>query len=158
MNTLRDVIVPSLASEQDRVANDLYIRIAHSSAPHYQTSEPGLLKLRCHDAVAAFRSALENDVSAFSRFIRFIAVERMGAGYQLREIQLVLNELEELMWKLCVTHVEDKDELIHALSVISGIAGQAKDELARVYVEQTGALAALGRSHQPEVDLLFDGT
>lgn len=158
MNTLRDVIVPSLANEQDRIAKDLYIRIAHSSAPHYQASEPGLLKLRCHDAVAAFRSALENDVSAFTRFIRFIAVERMGAGYQLREIQLVLNTLEELMWTLCITQVEDKNELVRALSLISGIAGQAKDELARVYLEQTRALAALGRAQQPEVDLLFDGT
>jgi len=157
MKTLRDVIVPNLVDEQDRIASDLFIRLAHSGAPSYQASEPGLLKLRCQDAVGAFRQALENDVSAFTRFIRFIAIERMGAGYKLREIQLVLSTLEELMWNLCIKHIQDKDELVRALSVVSGIAGQAKDELARVYLEQVRLLAARG-PHQPNVDLLFDGT
>lgn len=158
MQTLRSTFVPVLDREHESIAGALFLRIVHANAPHYQKADTGLLRLRCRDVVTAFRQSVDGDASTFSKYIRGVAVERMGSGYELREIQLVLNTLEQMLWKLCIETFVEKDQLVRALSVVSGIAGEAKDELARVYLEQTRMLAAMGRSRPVAVDLLFDGT
>ncbi|MFN0151826.1 MAG: hypothetical protein ACKVU1_14095 [bacterium] len=82
-----------------------------------------------------------------------IARDRFNAGFDLREVQVAINVLEETVWKRILADVPPA-ELANALGLVSTVLGAAKDALAREYV----TLASETRSPSLNLMALFDGT
>lgn len=153
MHNLRQVLLPALAEQEGEIARALFVRARHCLSDHYRHVDKDLLDRRCKSAVAAFCESLRTSPAWFSDYVAFVARERLEAGYELGELQLLLNALEELLWRVCIDAFEDKDELVWALSVVSGTVGQAKDRMARVYLLNAGE-----KRRDIDEDLLFAGT
>ena len=82
-----------------------------------------------------------------------VADERFAAGYDLSEVQVAFNALEEATWS-CVMRELDSSELAEAIGLISTVLGAGKDALARRYVSRAAD------THVTSLDLrtLFGGT
>ncbi len=81
-----------------------------------------------------------------------IAAERHAAGFDLLEVQIAYNALEESIWKEVLDEL-DGAEQAQALGLISTALGIGKDALAR------GFLARATKTRAPSLDLraLFQG-
>jgi hypothetical protein len=121
-------------------------------APHYAASPEtaGRIETLFELLLAAVD---RQDLSRILEYARRIAGERYAAGYDLGEVQVAVNALEEAAWRR-IAATRDPDELGESLRLISTVLGAAKDALARTYV----SLAA--RAGEPVVDVsaLFAGT
>jgi hypothetical protein len=62
------------------------------------------------------------------------ARDRFGHGYGLYEVQTAVNVLEETIWQELEQLLEPA-EFVEAIGVVSTVLGQAKDAVARAYVE-----------------------
>lgn len=82
-----------------------------------------------------------------------IAEERYIAGYDLSEVQIALNCLEEATWSYALARLE-ATQLADALTLVSTVLGAAKDALARRYV----LLATKARAPSLDGDALFAGS
>jgi hypothetical protein len=78
-----------------------------------------------------------------------LAAERYARGYDLGEVQVAVNALEETIWRQA--HEEDDFE---SLRVATTVLGAAKHALAREYVR----LAAAHRAPAVDVEALVRGT
>jgi hypothetical protein len=144
-----------LEHEAAAVAEELAVELSRSEAPHYRRLEPGALRQRCRLLVEAFVASSDGDPAPFSVYMRELTAARISEGYELAEIQRALVLLEQRAWQLAI---EDANigTLVRHLSVITSTIGQAKDEMARIFLaRQKRAEAALGRLR---LDGLFDGT
>lgn len=143
MHTLRQILLPAMIERQNRLARSLFLRVRNSTAAHYRQVDADLLDKRCKSAVEAFCESMKTSPASFGDYIAGIAKDRIEAGYELSELQLLMSILEELLWQLCIDTVEDKDELVKSLSVVSGTVGHAKDRLARVFLQRSVSLKGL---------------
>jgi len=92
------------------------------------------------------------DLGRIVAYSRELAAQRFQSGYDLSDVQVAFNALEEAAWS-CLCSELQPDELAAALGVVSTVLGAAKDALAREYV----ALAS--HTHVPSLDMraLFTG-
>jgi hypothetical protein len=81
-----------------------------------------------------------------------VAEQRFDQGFDISEVQMAFNALEEAMWRRVVDGTTP-DELAEAVGLLSTVLGFGKDALARKYV----SLAS--ERHVPSLDLtaLFAG-
>lgn len=79
------------------------------------------------------QSMKEKKLSFINEYAQDLAQERFAAGYDLREIQIAINVLEEAIWKIVVKETVPA-ELAQALGLVSTVLGSAKDTLAQTYV------------------------
>lgn len=126
-------------------------------APHYQQAERELLRQRCQALVDAFLESAEGDVTALARHVRRITEERIAEGYYLSEIQRALNALEARVWETAVNESSVAD-LVGHLMLIRDAIGQAKDDLARVYLDHKERAEATVTRLEREIEQLFKGT
>jgi hypothetical protein len=91
-------------------------------------------------------AAERRDLSKMIGFAQQIAEERFHAGFDLSEVQVAFNTLEESMWARVLACVEP-EQLGEALGLVGTILGCGKDALARRYV----SLAA--ERHLPSLNL-----
>ena len=91
-------------------------------------------------------------LARLSAYADRIATERFEAGFDISEVQMAFNSLEEAMWRRVVA-AEPPNELAEAIGLLSTVLGFGKDTVARKYV----SLAS--RKHVPTLDLkaLFSG-
>jgi hypothetical protein len=91
------------------------------------------------------------DVTDVLVYARRVAAARFAAGYDLAEVQVAINALEEAMWRR-IFAAASPDELGESLRLVSTVLGAVKDVLAQTYV----SLATGG----PAIDVaaLFAGT
>jgi hypothetical protein len=91
------------------------------------------------------------DLTEVLLYARRLAAARFSAGYDLAEVQVAINALEEAAWRR-IFAAASADELAESLRLVSTVLGAAKDVLAQTYVS-----LASGR---PQVDVaaLFAGT
>jgi hypothetical protein len=85
-------------------------------------------------------------------YVRMIAEERFDAGYDLCDVQLAFNALEEAVWRRVFAEL-GPEEIAGPLGLISAIFGAAKDALACSYV----ALAARTSVRAVDVGALLAG-
>jgi hypothetical protein len=126
-------------------------------APHYQQAERELLLRRCGALVDAFLEAARGDASALAVHVRNITEERIGEGYYLSEIQRALNALEARAWEAAVNGSNVADLVTH-LTLIRDAVGQAKDDLARIYLAHKERAEATVARLEREIEELFKGT
>ena len=93
------------------------------------------------------------DLGPMIAYAERIAEERYVAGYDLSEVQVALNSLEEATWSYALARLE-ATQLADALTLVSTVLGAAKDAFARRYV----LLATKARAPALDVDALFAGS
>lgn len=127
------------------------------AGPHYSTASVDLVRERCARLVGAFVESASGNPAPFVNYVRRIARERGAEGYGLDEIQQALSSLEARAWQVPVEG-SSVGSLVRHLSIVTGTIGRAKDELARLFLEQKraadGTIALLER----RLDELSKGT
>jgi hypothetical protein len=74
-----------------------------------------------------------SDLSGIVDYAEHVADDRYTAGYDLSDVQVAINTLEEATWSRLCDRLPP-DELAVPLGVVGTILGAAKDALAREYV------------------------
>lgn len=95
----------------------------------------------------------KRDLLPIISFLEGKAEERFTQGFQIREVQIAINSLEESLWSLILTELTAEKQA-EAFGFVSTVLGAGKDALARKYV-------SLASNRQvPSLDLheLFKGT
>ncbi|HKQ60236.1 MAG TPA: hypothetical protein VJS92_03060 [Candidatus Polarisedimenticolaceae bacterium] len=128
------------------------LRRAH--LPHYEAAGGEVTRRRLAALLAlTAESVTHRQAAEVVEFAKKLARERHAAGFDLSELQVAFNVLEESIWNRIFAELAPS-ELARALGLVSTVLGLGKDALARTYVELAGAGAA------PSLDLraAFGGT
>ena len=121
---------------------------------HYESAGPEAVRERLGTLFDHLVDGVEKrDLGAMIDFAQRIAEERFDAGYDLSEVQVAFNALEEACWSRILAEV-DPAQLAEALGLIGTVLGAGKDALARTYV----SLAANTRAPSLDLTALFAGT
>jgi hypothetical protein len=118
--------------------------------PHYSSAGAEQVHQRLGDLLDQLAAS---DVSSMVAYAERVAEERFRAGYDLVEVQVAFNALEEAAWTQVLTELQAA-EYAQALGLISTVLGAGKDGLARRYV----SLAAGTRAPSLDLRALFAGT
>jgi hypothetical protein len=122
--------------------------------PHYSGDGDEAALRRLSALFEQLLGALDaRDLGPIVAYAERVAEERFWAGYDLSEVQVAFNALEEATWS-CVLAELDASQFAEAIGLISTAIGAGKDALARRYV----SLAT--ETHVPSLDVraLFRGS
>jgi len=142
-----------LLEAEPGVLDEAYSALHRSHVTHYELAGETLTRQALADlfrlVVAAIRT---RDLAAMSAYSEEIAVERFNDGYDISEVQMAFNSLEEAMWR-CVVSAEPPGDIAEAIGLLSTVLGFGKDAVARKY------LSLACKRHVPSLDLsaLFAG-
>jgi RsbT co-antagonist protein rsbRD N-terminal domain len=147
--TLETLLRESEASILDEAFSDLQRSHGH----HYEKAGEKFTRERLATLFDLVVTAIgSRSLSSLSAYADRIATERFDAGFDISEVQMAFNSLEEAMWRRVVDG-EPPNELAEAIGLLSTVLGFGKDTVARKYV----SLAS--QKHVPTLDLkaLFSG-
>jgi len=147
-----------MVAEREVLREAILTQVRNSNAMHYRNVELEALRGRCGTLVDKFLEAVEGSPRCFVDYITGIAGARIGEGFHLDEIQMALNIFEEYAWKICAHKVEDKDQLLKDLSLVTGIFGTAKDQLAREYLKQKDSVLGIAKVFIDQMEDLTGGS
>jgi CBS domain-containing protein len=128
--------------------------LARQPMPHYSWDGDEAALRRLSALFEQLLCALDShDLGPIVAYAERVAEERFSAGYDLSEVQVAFNALEETTWS-CVLAELDASRFAEAISLISTAIGAVKDALARRYV----SLATGTRVPSLDVRVLFGGS
>lgn len=130
-----------IGDESLTLADELAAALKTAASPHYEAVDQVTLHGRTRQLVDAFVVALDEGPQPFIDYVRHMTEKRIAEGYYLPEVQTLLSLLEERVWRLVVAEAPVA-ELVSHLGCVTMVIGKAKDELARVYLEQLSACRA----------------
>ena len=143
----RRVTTDFLRAQRPRIIDRAAAVLGESRARHYDSIGPEVRRTRLEVLYDQIVAALDTrDLGDALMFARELAEERFSAGYDLSEIQVAVNILEEAVWSRIFSELRP-DQFADALGPVSAVFGAVKDALAREYV----SLAT--RAHAPSLDL-----
>jgi hypothetical protein len=100
---------------------------------HYGNLKPELIRFRLSKLLEAFVKSVEtSSIDEMTNFISKISDERYELGFELYEVQTVINILEESLWKKILIFV-DEDKQISAMKQVSDILSKGKERLVNEY-------------------------
>lgn len=155
---MNSLIFRLVDQSRNALATSLFTQLRNSSTPHYATADPDVLERRCHELVRSFRDAVETEPARFADDICRITGVRIGEGYRLEEIQFALGIFEDLLWRMCVDKVSERDPLLGCLCLVSGTIDAAKDRLAREYLRYEVEALASAEALIYQLEELYKGT
>jgi hypothetical protein len=121
-----------LDKHKDKLVASIVEELRKSDAVHYQELEPEVLTERIVHLVDEFLDTMAGESKGFTEFILRLTEERMAEGFQLSEIQTMLNALDEQACDLALKHSDESKVDKHLLRICHTIS-QAKDQLAYTY-------------------------
>ena len=142
-----------LLEAEPGVVDEAYSALHRAHVTHYELAGETFTRQALADlfelVVVAIRT---RNLAAMSAYAEGIALERFNDGYDISEVQMAFNALEEAMWR-CVVVAEPPDDLAEAIGLLSTVLGYGKDAVARKY------LSLASKRHVPSLDLsaLFAG-
>jgi hypothetical protein len=143
-----------LRRERQSILRSAGESLGRMHARHYESAGAEAVRERLGALFDQLVDGVEKrDLGAMIAFSRRIAQERYEAGYDLSEVQVAFNALEEASWTRVLADV-DPSQLAEALGLIGTVLGAGKDALAREYV----SLAADTRAPSLDLTALFAGT
>lgn len=95
----------------------------------------------------------DRNLATMISYAENLAQERFTSGFDLSEVQMAFNVLEEAIWQKIINECSPS-QLAEALGLISTIHGVGKDALARKYV----SLASQTKAPSLDLQALFKGT
>jgi hypothetical protein len=143
-----------LAGEREPILKAAETSLARMHARHYDSAGSGEVRERLSILFDQLVDGIATkNLVPIVDYARRVGEERFAAGYDLSEVQIAFNALEEATWSRVLEGL-DASEFAEALGLISTVLGAGKDALARTYV----SLAS--DTHATSLDLraLFAGT
>ena len=147
-----DVAALLLEGEAE-VLDQAYAGLERSHVTHYEAAGEAFTRQGLTDLFRLVVDAIRGrDLAEMSLYAEEVAAKRFDQGFDISEVQMAFNALEESMWRHIVA-VTPPEELAEAVGLLSTVLGFGKDALARKYV----SLAS--ERHVPSLDLsaLFGG-
>lgn len=140
-------LVVLLTDRQAEIVAEATEIVQRSRLQRYSEAGPGQATDRLNRLYGLMLTSLQSrNLVPVIDYMTQVAAERFEAGYDLREVQTVINVLEETIWKVVVQSVPT-EQLAESLGLVGTVLGAAKDSLARAYV----SLATKTKS--PSLDL-----
>lgn len=142
-----------LLEAETGLLDEAYASLHSRHVTHYELAGETFTRQRLANlfslVVASIRT---HDLAAMSAFAEGVATERFDHGFDISEVQMAFNSLEEAMWKRVVS-AKDPCDLAEAIGMLSTVLGYGKDVVARKY------LSLACKRHVPSLDLtsLFAG-
>jgi hypothetical protein len=142
-----------LVTQEDRVVDEAFAALQRSHVTHYEAAGEAFTRRGLADLFRLVVTSIgDRDLAEMSVYAEKVAEQRFDQGFDISEVQMAFNALEEAMWRRVVDGTTP-DELAEAVGLLSTVLGFGKDALARKYV----SLAS--ERHVPSLDLtaLFAG-
>ena len=125
-----------LASHQ-HVIDDAVDALPYLQLPHYERLETEAFRERVRVLYGLILECLDQGTSEpISRHGEAIAGERLGAGFDLGEVQAAFNLLEDAVWEVAIPHLPAEHHAA-ARGRIGRVLAAGKDGLARGWVATT---------------------
>ena len=143
-----------LRESVDSILDEAFSDLQRSHVHHYEKAGETFTRERLTTLFDLVATAIRTrSLADLSTYADRISTERFDAGFDISEVQMAFNSLEEAMWRRVVA-AEPPSELAQAIGLLSTVLGFGKDTVARKYV----SLAS--EKHVPSLDLkaLFAGT
>ncbi|HJY65071.1 MAG TPA: hypothetical protein VJ455_13015 [Ignavibacteria bacterium] len=120
-------------NKPDLILLDSTNSLLRAGLPHYKDIDPDKLKLRFQRLFDSLVNCIEsNKFDALHKFMETVSHERYEAGYELNEVQIAINTLEESMWRKTCEFV-DSDKQINGMKEVSYLLCKAKQKLLSEY-------------------------
>jgi hypothetical protein len=135
------------------VLDEAYSALHRRHVTHYELAGEAFTRQALADLFTLVVTAIRTrDLAGMSAYADGIAVERFNDGYDISEVQMAFNSLEEAMWRRVVASKTPED-IAEAIGLLSTVLGFGKDTVARKY------LSLACKRHVPSLDLsaLFAG-
>jgi hypothetical protein len=143
-----------LEGERESILTAAGSALARAQVRHYAAVGDQTIRERLSALFDQLVTALaRRDLRPIVSYAEKIADERFEGRYDLSEVQVAFNALEEATWS-CVLAELSPSEFAHAIGLISTVLGTGKDALACRYV----ARAAQTRVESLDLTALFGGT
>lgn len=142
-----------LVTQEAEVLDEAYDALERSHVTHYEAAGESFTRKGLADLFHLVVASIgDRDLAEMSIYAEKIAETRFDQGFDISEVQMAFNALEEAMWRRVVAGTPP-DQLAEAVGLLSTVLGFGKDALARKYV----SLAS--QRHVPSLDLsaLFAG-
>lgn len=142
-----------LLEAESTVVDDAYSCLHHAHVTHYELAGEAFTRQALANLFTLVLDAIrDRDLAEMSTFAEGIAVDRFNHGYDISEVQVAFNSLEDAMWRRVVAKAAP-EALAEAVGLLSTVLGYGKDAVARKY------LSLACQRHVPSLDLsaLFAG-
>lgn len=140
-------ITELLEQNKEAILKEATESVSRSHLEHYEKAGKEQVEERLRKLLQlTVLSMKERRLSFVNEYAERLAKERFASGYDLREIQIAINVLEEAIWQIVVKRIAAA-ELAQTLGLVSTVLGSAKDTLAQTYV----SLAS--KTKAPSLDL-----
>ncbi len=147
-------LIELLEQNAATIVTDSLAAMRRAHLQHYEAAGASAMRARLQALFDVTLTSLKTrHLAPIETYAQAIAHERHLAGFDLGELQIAFNVLEEALWHRIERELAPT-QLAEALGLVSTVLGTGKDMLARTYV----ALAT--RTQAPAIDLhaLFRGT
>ena len=141
-----------LLEAEPGILEESYSSLHRSHVTHYELAGEAFPRQALTDLFRLVVVAIQTrDLAAMSEHSTRIAVGRYNDGYDISEVQMAFNVLEEAMWRRVV--FAHPDDLAEPIGLLSTVLGYGKDAVARKH------LSLACKRHVPSLDLsaLFAG-
>jgi hypothetical protein len=142
-----------LVTQEEEVVDEAFAALQRSHVTHYEAAGEAFTRRGLADLFRLVVTSIgDRDLAEMSVYAEKVAEQRFDQGFDISEVQMAFNALEEAMWRRVVDGTAP-DDLAEAVGLLSTVLGFGKDALARKYV----SLAS--ERHVPSLDLtaLFAG-
>ncbi len=134
-----ELVSAVIADAREQILDSATTALLALRRPHYSGPET---RGRLADLLAQLDAGVtRGDPDVMARYCRWLAAERLAAGFAITELQAAFNVVEEAVWSQVVAAVDGPDQL-RALQLVSTTMRAGRDALVETYVE----LAAAGPS------------
>ncbi len=142
-----------LVTQEAEVLDEAYVALERSHVTHYEAAGESFTRKGLTDLFHLVVASIgDRDLAEMSVYAEKVAEQRFGQGFDISEVQMAFNALEEAMWRRVVADTPP-DELADAVGLLSTVLGFGKDALARKYV----SLASERHVSSLDLSALFAG-
>lgn len=142
-----------LMQAENGVIDEASSALQRSHVTHYELAGETLTRQRLTELFHTVATAIRTrHLGELSTYVEQLAVERFDQGFDVSEVQIAFNALEEAMWRRVVS-AASADELADALGLLSTVLGFGKDATTRKYV----SLASQKHVRSLDLSKLFAG-
>ncbi|MBN1999661.1 hypothetical protein JW935_19055, partial [candidate division KSB1 bacterium] len=130
-------LIQTIKDHKDELINNICNRLQNLTASHYET-----IDFESHEEreKAVLHSLLESlkasNTKVFIQYLQRIASIRSAEGYTLAEVQKAVRIFEEELWAILIKYQPVNERLVNMLVICNEFFGEAKDNLAQVYMAQ----------------------